>query len=123
MENQENSNWNGEHITDKETMMKAIEKAWENGYIDSYNEDVEEDDENPINITIDYHVLLPFLGIEGEEAVKEIMNIDDESGCEFYTYFGAYCMARFAEKKFGGEWEHHYSEDTLIAYNNAYDFC
>lgn len=113
--------WNGGNITDEETMLKAIKEAWDNGAFDSYNEDGEEDDENPISINIDYHVLPQYLGIEDEEW-EELMRIEDESGCEYYTFFGASCMAKFAAEKFGGEWRYHYSEDLLIAYNNAYDF-
>ncbi len=51
----------------------------------------------------------------GDDAINELLQ-----DAEFQVEIGydiAYCLAEYATKEYGGEWDYHYSEDCAMAWD------
>ena len=61
---------------------------------------------------IDIHSFFDTLGYD-DKAIKELLS---NEGCEL-EYYIASCLAEYGAKEYGGEWDYHYAEDRIMAWN------
>lgn len=86
----------------------------EHEYIMNFFDNYELDNESDAYCDINIKSMLQTLKLS-DDAINELL-YNNESVCEL-DYYIAYCLAEYGAKKYGGEWDYHYSEDSAIAWN------
>ena len=104
------------HANDWEQLqifMNTINLSTKESYIKAFYENYELDVEDSASCIINVKTMLNTLGYDYHE---DILSINDDDLVQMYFDMAA-ILADYAKERYGGEWDYHYSEDCLFAWN------
>ena len=92
--------------------LATIDVKTKHEYIMDFFDRYELEHEDDAYCDIDIHSFFDTLGYD-DKAIKELLS---NEGCEL-EYYIASCLAEYGAKEYGGEWDYHYAEDRIMAWN------